>query len=244
MRRWLVLMIPFALMAQRFEVASVKPAAMRPTNGGRNGGGMGCPQSIKLDGGRLDIACATLPTLIGYAFRLPPDRVNGPDWMISVGAPRFDIQAKLPDGATKDQVPGMVETVYALVVAKGGPKLQDAGASTPAAPGEVNETEGPNRTQRWEASNINAEGLAELVDRALPLPTPVSDMTGLTGRYRLVLEVSLNDLPGLGAPMEMEDAVLARFNQGLGKLGLQLERRKGPLKTIMVRSAEKTPTAN
>jgi uncharacterized protein (TIGR03435 family) len=42
----------------------------------------------------------------------------------------------------------------------------------------------------------------------------------------------------------MEDAVLRRFNDGLRKLGLQLERRKGPLETLIVDRVEKMPTGN
>jgi uncharacterized protein (TIGR03435 family) len=81
----------------------------------------------------------------------------------------------------------------------------------------------------------------------------------LKGRYQLVLEVSLNDLLGLrpamtsavddptareNALMDMEEAALKGFNDGLRKLGLQLERRKGPVETLVVDRVEKTPTAN
>jgi uncharacterized protein (TIGR03435 family) len=43
--------------------------------------------------------------------------------------------------------------------------------------------------------------LADLLDREIPLPLPVIDMTGLTGRYPLNLEVSLNDLFGARPPV-------------------------------------------
>jgi uncharacterized protein (TIGR03435 family) len=261
MRYWLLLLLPFAAMAQSFEVASVKASVPRPVTGGRNGSGsgMGCPQSIKLDAGRLDIVCATLPSLIAYAFRISPARIHGPDWMTGVGSPRFDVQAKLPETAKEDQAPEMLQalladrfklvavrattnqTMYALIVAKGGPKLP---AGDPSAAPAVHETEGKNRTQHWESANIDSDGLTDLIDTALPLPTPVANLTGLTGRYRLVLDVALNDLPGFSAPIEMEDTVVARFNEGLQRLGLQLERRKGPLPTIEVRSVEKTPSGN
>lgn len=44
--------------------------------------------------------------------------------------------------------------------------------------------------------------------------------------------------------LDMEEAVLTAFNNGLLKLGLRLERRKGPLETIVVDRVEKTPTEN
>lgn len=84
-------------------------------------------------------------------------------------------------------------------------------------------------------------------------------MTRSGGRYQLVLEVSLSDLPGarqrnLGTPgataeadnppVDIEEIVLKAFNTGLQKLGLRLEPRKAPLETIVVDRVEKTPTEN
>ena len=280
-------------------------------------GGGGCPQSLRMDRGRVDIECASLATLIGYAFRFSPDRVAGPDWMMGSAAPIFNIAAKLPQGASNNQVPGMVQAlladrfhlaihrattrqvIYSLVVAKGGLKLKEAapgaGAPVPSAEadvppgnseffggvqthtttnadgtgntttisnprmGTVRETDGPDRIQRWEASGVTLAGLADLLDKVAPLSLPVIDMTGVKGRYRMVLEVSLNDLPGArpamaragsdsteveNARMDMEQTVLRVFNDGLRKLGLRLERRKGPAETLVVDHVEKTPTEN
>ena len=304
-----------------FEVSSVKQRPPDAAGGaGTRGVGRGCPQSFKMDRGRVDIECATLTTLIAYAFRFPPDRITGPDWMMSLGQARFDVAAKLPQGALENQVPEMLQAlladrfklaihrgtaehaIYALVVAKGGLKVKEAapeaGVPVPAAAadrdappskiellggvethttvipnadgtyttamsnphvGTVRETEGPQLTQRWEAANITFEGLAELLDRVTPLESPVVDRTGLKGRYQLVLEVSMKDLLGARPPgpnaggdpaamenarMDMEEAVLKGFNDGLRKLGLQLERRKGPVETLVVDHVEKTPTGN
>jgi uncharacterized protein (TIGR03435 family) len=95
--------------------------------------------------------------------------------------------------------------------------------------------------QRMEAPAITFEGLAELLDRMMPSSTSVIDMTGLKGRYQLVLEVSLNDLQ---AEMDREQALLQRFNDGLRKFGLELVRRKGPIETVVVDHVEKMPTEN
>ncbi len=69
------------------------------------------------------------------------------------GATRFDIAAKIPKGAAADKVPEMVQAlladrfgltvhrgttvqpIYALVVAKGGLKLERAGAAAAPRPG-------------------------------------------------------------------------------------------------------------
>lgn len=281
-----------AVVRPRFEAASVKPAA-----GNVDGFGSGCAQSLKMGGVRVDIECATVVTLIGYAFGLSPDRVTGPDWMMGPGALRFDITARVPRAGLEEQVPEMVQAllaerfkltfhrvttgqaIYSLVVAEGGVKVREAAAgpmaAAPDAPdgmgffgivqirvvpradaggpttmisspsmGTVLETEGRNRIQQWHAPSISFAGLADLLDQVAPLSLPVIDMTGLKRRYEMILEVSLNDLPGprsatQNARLDLEAAVLKGFNDGLRKLGLQLERREGPVETFVVDHVEK-----
>jgi uncharacterized protein (TIGR03435 family) len=252
----LALLILLTQAPVKFEVASIKPATLRPTAGGRDGGGMGCPTATKIDGGRADFECASLVNLISYAYRVSPARIQGPEW---IARTRFDVVAKLPDGASEKQAPEMMEsllaerfhlavhhgavaqTMYALTIAKGGLKMP---ATVDPESDITEETADAGHTQRWKSASISAASLADLVDRQLPLDAPVVDMTGLKGRYRMELEVALNDLPGFRAPMEMENTVLARFNEGLGKLGLQLERRKGPVDTIVVDHADNVPGEN
>jgi uncharacterized protein (TIGR03435 family) len=263
--------------AQEFEVASVKPSGWFD--------GM-CPQSMKLDRGRITIGCATMRTLIGYAWRMSPERVQGPAWMMVLSPPRFDIAATIPAGAQPDRVPEMMQALlaarfglvlhrgdsrqeyYALTVAKGGVQLAPA-AATPAAEsdsaeadffgdvqtrtaaagmifsnprmGSVLETAGKLQAQQWHAPNISMAGLADLLDKVAPIQTPIIDRTGLSGRYQLVLEVNLSERH---SPEEMEPAFVAAFNIGLRKLGLQLEHRTGPLESLIVDRAEKTPTGN
>jgi uncharacterized protein (TIGR03435 family) len=266
----------------KFEVASVKASLWEE--------GEGCPQSMKMDRGRVDIACATVATLIGYAFRISPERVKGPAWMTNA---RFNIAAKIAPGGSINQVPEMVralleerfklavhrgntrEAIYALVVAKGGLKVKEAeqkagGPDSDASPdafdffgavqtsmdpggstatirgpriGTVLETEERDRIQQWHAPSISMAGLADLLDKVAPLSSPIIDMTGLPGRYQLVLEVSLKDL-SRGEPSDMEATVLRGFNDGLRKLGLQLERRTGTMESLIVDHVEKTPAGN
>jgi uncharacterized protein (TIGR03435 family) len=70
-------------------------------------------------------------------------QVSGPEWMATS---RFDVLAKLPDGATKEQIPEMLQSlladrfglvlhkepreqqVYALLIEKDGPKLKEGAA--------------------------------------------------------------------------------------------------------------------
>jgi len=134
--------------------------------------------------------------------------------------------------------------------------------------GTVRQTDSPDHTFRWEAPGTTLEGLAEVLD-PVGLLLPVVDMTGLKGRYPVVLEASLHDAfalaalradltaassggpPGVSDPAatedaqrDMQNAMVKGLNNGLLELGLQLERRKGPVEILVVDHAEKIPTGN
>jgi uncharacterized protein (TIGR03435 family) len=200
-----------------FEVASIKASTMTPSealNAGRNVG-------IKVDGARLDIGLGSLTFLIATAYRLEVTRISGPDWM---AGQRFDIQAKIPEGANKEQVPEMLQAllaerfklaahreqkeqqVYALVVDKAGPKLQesvgDAGTSGKPFPHGndgrklltvIHGPDGPetvsllNGATIFEAEKISLPELALFLRRYADLP--VIDMTGLKGTYQVAMNI-------------------------------------------------------
>jgi len=128
-----------------FEVASIKPGgAMDPAAimAGKMRIGM------KIDAARVDIGMLSLSDLIRIAYKVKSYQVQGPEWMTGE---RFNISAKLPEGAKEDQVPEMLQTllaerfkltihrqskeqnVYALVVAKGGLKMKPAEPDDPKA---------------------------------------------------------------------------------------------------------------
>jgi uncharacterized protein (TIGR03435 family) len=141
-----------------FEVASVKPAA--PLDRSQILSGQ-MHVGMKIDAARVDIGFMSLAELIRVAYRVKPYQISGPDWMASE---RFDVLAKLPEGASREQVPEMLQAllaerfkltvhreskehaVYALVVGKNGPKLKEsppdadapAGGGAPAAADDAN----------------------------------------------------------------------------------------------------------
>jgi len=106
---------------------------------------------VHIDGAQVSITYFSLQDYIRAAYRLKLYQVIGPDWIASE---RFDVAAKIPAAATRDQVPEMLQTlledrfklkthneskefpVYALVAAKGGIKLKE---SPPDAAGETAE---------------------------------------------------------------------------------------------------------
>jgi uncharacterized protein (TIGR03435 family) len=112
-------------------------------------------------------------------------------------------------------------------------------------------TGGPGGITHYEAPNITFEGLADLaVIAGNGLDPAVVDITGLKGRYQADLAVSMADLiasltgPGPKDAATVQDAQLSMVQEGLRKLGLQLESRKVPVETIVVDHLEKTPTGN
>jgi uncharacterized protein (TIGR03435 family) len=131
-----------------FEVASIKPAS--PPDQAKVMAGQ-FRVGMSVDGALVDLRFMSLADLVRTAYKIKPHQLITPDWMKAVGLDgRWDIQAKLPAGADKDQVPEMLQAlladrfklkvhkenkeqpVYGLVVAKGGPKLKPAPPDEPA----------------------------------------------------------------------------------------------------------------
>jgi uncharacterized protein (TIGR03435 family) len=137
-----------------FEVTSVKPSA-GPSPGGSVSVG------VKINGAQVHVSSLSLKDYIRIAYRVKEYQVSGPEWL---GSERFEIDAKLPSGATRDQVPDMMQSlladrfglklhrgskefpVYALIVGNTGLKMKelppdpDADASAPV---DVAVTGGP-----------------------------------------------------------------------------------------------------
>jgi uncharacterized protein (TIGR03435 family) len=134
-----------------FEVASIKPSGPLDPAAIMSGK---AHVGITVDKARVDVGSANLMGLICWAYKVKPYQVSGnPEWLnLGMNADRFDIVAKMPDGATEAQAQEMMQTllserfqlrlhhekkdvpVFALVVGKAGPKFQEAAPDPPAAP--------------------------------------------------------------------------------------------------------------
>ncbi len=115
-----------------FEAASLKPVAPGRTALRHLSGGPGTSSPGQLTG------VATLKGLLMQAYGLKDYQILGPSW---IETDRFEVAAKIPAGANQAQVAGMLQlllaqrfrlavrretrelSVYALVVAKDGPRL-------------------------------------------------------------------------------------------------------------------------
>ena len=127
-----------------FEVASIRPAPPMDAS---------VKIGMHIDGAQVRFNDLSVRDCMRIAWAIKDFQVIGPDW---VGSDRWDITAKLPEGARSDQVPEMLQNllverfkitfhhdkkefaVYALVPGKGGLKLKetpaDPASDAPAAP--------------------------------------------------------------------------------------------------------------
>ena len=176
MRRFIICAVSIALAAlaqtaPTFEVATIKPAA--PLDRMKMAAAIQSGQMPKIgphvDKSRAEYTYMALKDLISLAYKVKPYQITGPDWIASQ---RFDIVAKMPAGASKDDAPKMLQAlledrfklavhrdtqehpVLALVVGKKGPKMKESleppqpiDENAPLKPGEMNTdtAEGPVR---------------------------------------------------------------------------------------------------
>jgi uncharacterized protein (TIGR03435 family) len=145
--------LPLFAQAPAFEVASVKPTRSgEPTINIR-----------QRPGGGFSAHNAPLRMLLTYAYNIRPHQLSGaPAWTSDA---RFDIEAK-SEGASPAQVRQMLQTLlaerfhlsahretreqpgYALVVAKGGPRLRESKAEATQM-GEAAPAKSPPKRFRW-----------------------------------------------------------------------------------------------
>lgn len=262
------------VFAQSFEVASIKPAA--PMQSGRIMIGMrGGPGTD--DPGQMTFTNASIEDLILSAYDVKSYQVTGPNWLETA---RFDVNAKVPAGATKAESRIMLQhllaerfklvlhrstkeaSIYALLVAKNGPKLKESAAEQVNQPGTVRGgmtmMVAPGGRMRMVAQGTT---LPKLVDAlGMQVDRPIVDMTGLTGTYDITLEFAPDPAilqskmaamgmppppPDGGSPSVQDNGPLATIFTALPEqLGLRLEARKGPVELLVIDSVEKTPTEN
>lgn len=116
-----------------FEAASVKPAKSASGRFTMTGG----PGTS--DPGRITYTNIMLRRILLSAYEVKNYQISGPEWLDSL---RFDITAKVPGGATKEDLQSMLRNllatrfkmtvhreskelpIYALLVAKNGPKVK------------------------------------------------------------------------------------------------------------------------
>lgn len=216
---WLALACAGFAQPAAFEVASVKPSEpITPAmvNSGRLHIG------VTIDKLNVRISQFSMYDLMLLAFQMKGHQMSGPSWMINE---RYDIQAKLPEGASRGQVPAMLQTlladrfhltyhkemrdvpVYALVAGKDGPKLKasakEEGEATPSGQirGGVAVSAGGGSVSTGPTGNSRVtpgEGGNQHVE-AVKMTMPA--FANLIGRY---CELAVVDMTGIAGTYDME----------------------------------------
>jgi uncharacterized protein (TIGR03435 family) len=242
-----------------FEVASIKLSPPgRPT---RDAGGL---QTKYLAGGRFTATNISLKDLIVSAYRVQYWQISGgakwvnPDMMVTTD--RFNIEAKAANEASEAQMRLMLQsllvdrfkltihretktgTVYNLVIAKGGHKLEEVSSDN------YSDDLRAGGGGRVITDQLTMRDLA--VELAGQVQTPVIDMTGLKGAYkfRLVWTPDQFRLQGKGRDADNGEPGIdasgpTLFTALQEQLGLKLEKANGPVEYLVLDSAEK-PSEN
>ncbi len=211
---------------------------------------------MSADGAIVKYTNITLRDCIRGAYRARDFQIVGPEWM--TGA-RFEISAKLPPGASADQIPEMLQallaerfkleirreqkeqSVYALVVGNGGPKLKPAEIkSDNQSPMALGPDGKPRPAMMFAttpagvvltAPSATMASLVGLMSRFTA--RPVVDMTSIEGQYEFKLNFAAETNLGLttgvvpgpdGAATSFEPA--PSVADAVKSYGLRLEARK------------------
>jgi uncharacterized protein (TIGR03435 family) len=228
--------------------------------------------------GALHVTSITIKDLIEVAYEIKdPQLVGAPDW---VNSERCDIDAKLDDAIAQAEAkltPAQQTSrlhlrlqslladrfklkishvtkdlpIFALVVAKGGPKFSPADPTPPVAgskdpqapPGRM--AQGPMPGGQW-LLMMNGAPMSQFLlgfgSRSETAGHYIVDETGLTGTYTFKLHWSPANLSD--APAESSDpGDVSIFTALQEQLGLKLESRKGPVPAIVIDHIEQ-PTEN
>lgn len=237
-----------------FEVASIKPTP--PGASGR--------WIRMLSTNEFAAKNHALQTLIAAAYDLNPQAIlGGPAW---VESDHYDIVARTPGGVRPTWNEQMLMLrrllaerfgltfhrtekemrVYALTVAKGGPKLRESTVAADASP------QGPPplifvvspAVIKLPGRYATMAELASVLQRAT-LENPVLDRTGLSGRYDFDLEFTPDESVFGGALGNgAEDSKMPNlFTAMQQQLGLKLEATKGRVQALTIDRVER-PLAN
>jgi uncharacterized protein (TIGR03435 family) len=261
----------------QFEVASLKRSP--------DWNGTGMPPIPKESGGpgtatpaRYTERNLMMRDLIVRAYGVQNYQISGPAWVEKetlFDGNRIDIDATMAPGTTKEQFRQMLQNllaerfglqahrdakeglVYALVAAKGGPKMK-ANLEPPEAATErtglppkgedgfprmpagytgmfVNVVSGRTRV-KWMRSSMPSlvYWLSNMTRR------PVFDRTELAGNFDFTLEFE-NDIGASAADGESAPGIFAAIQE---QLGLKLLAEKGPVETLVIDRVERTPVGN
>jgi uncharacterized protein (TIGR03435 family) len=215
-------------------------------------------------GGTLRISNRRLDEIIMVAYGIGGNQLSGPRWLTELTTDptqvtRFEIIAKVPENAAKDQVPLMLQSlledrfklkvhresrptqIYSLEVAQNGHKLNTT-AGIPGRPPGCSRAigAGDDYSAAADCYSVTMAQFAQQLPALAPAyfrEGPVVDHTGLTDAYDVRLEWrTLAEIQAGADGRTMYEAVK--------KLGLNLEKKRENAEMLVVDHCEQLPTEN
>jgi len=225
-----------------FEVATIRPAEPDDTN-----------QGFRLEGHRISIEANSMTSLICYAYSIHKAQIiNAPAWFDEQrwnidGVP--DVEGKPNWHQYRRMLQKLLATrfglqmhqdkrelsVYALTVAKGGPKLEKSKSDPDALSDASGHGSGPAQYMRF--TNETMSDFAQLL-QMMGGDKPVLDQTNLSGRFDFTL-VWTPDAMRAAEP----NAPPGLFTAVQEQLGLKLQATRAPTDVFVVDAATR-PTQN
>lgn len=263
----------FAQPRPEFEVASVKTAPepdqrqammIRARESFQNA----MPAMIPMKGRTVSVEQTSLLQLVAMAYKVRPSEVAGPSWISEV---RFNIEAKLPEGADTKQASEMLKNLleerfglrahdetkavsgYTLTVAKDGPKLTPAAERPPISTDPEERKKAMQQMQEETRKRMEANMRSGMPLRSWWNSSNATSAQIATAISNMV-KAPVDDQTGLPGkydvsievpqPESKDDPIDPLVAQAVAKLGLKLTARKIDVKTIVVNAASKTPAEN
>jgi len=252
-----------AARAQSFEAASVKVSKPDVQRGSNGGPGSKDPLNYYFHS-------ATLQDLIAIGYEVDYAQIVS---KTPLDRDRYDVDAKLPAGASKADFRAMIRGLLAerfhfkahtdskefpgfeMIVAKGGSKLGKQPAQSPQGFPQM-PPNGPGMAANFSMSGgytvVRMRGQQQTTtDLASALkrlsggdPTSfIVDKTGIDGKFDLTLEFARERPGAQEAPPEPASAP-SLFTAVQQQLGLQLISKKVTMPIVVVESVERVPTEN
>jgi uncharacterized protein (TIGR03435 family) len=212
-----------------------------------------------MDDAQAALGSVSLRQLIAYAYRLPSEQVGDPGFLMET---RFDIVAKLPAGATKSQIPQMLQCmleerfklavhhreqvtrVYELRLSGSSLKIKESASDDSK---QIPCSGGPP-PQHHVCHKVSMDDLAHMFSAtasylagasAFGADRPIVNATGLTGTYDFEL-----DYGRTGGRDGGETGEVVSIFDGLRQIGLELVAAKRPFDYLVIDHIERTPSEN
>ena len=229
-----------------------------------------CSMQNTIDPGMIALNGDPLNVVLMEAFNAKMDQIVGPSWL---DADCFTIDAKMPAGSTRDQVPAMLQALlaerfgltahkegrpmpgYVLVVDKNGPKLKTTDLNSADAIQHAGQV---RFLSTMSSAGIKGSMTMALLAHLLSVRVkgPVEDLTGLQGKYDVDISWALD--PAFERPDayaishaethpngELPPAPAADLFMAIREtLGLRLESRKEQVEVIVIDHIERVPSEN